>query len=213
MSFYDKTGASASAGDHRRKWDTNEYTRLANERKEKEREEFEEKNSKTKPKGPKVRRELLHFREEKVDLESRVGKQVTINKTTTTEATGGFYCELCECNLKDSINYLDHINGKNHQRKLGFSMKVKRSTVDDVAKRFEMKKAELAQKAKSATNKDEAESIKEEQAKIADLRRQKELIKSRKRAKEAEPEEEGEVNDEMAAMMGFGGFGSSKKPR
>ena len=67
---------------------------------------------------------------------------MTISKTTAIEDSGGFYCEVCECNLKDSISYLDHINGKNHQKKLGFSMKVKKSTVDDIVNRFAQKKAE-----------------------------------------------------------------------
>jgi len=34
--------------------------------------------------------------------------------------------------LRDSASYLDHINGKYHNRALGMSMRVERSTADDV---------------------------------------------------------------------------------
>ncbi|KAE9552241.1 hypothetical protein FO519_004550 [Halicephalobus sp. NKZ332] len=212
MSYYQKTGAAASGNDHRKKWDLNEYAAKANERLAEERATLEAKNSKGKPKGPKVKRELLQAREEKVGLESKIGKQVTINKTTAIEDSGGFYCDVCECNLKDSVSYLDHINGKNHQKKLGFSMKVKKSTVDDVVNRFAQKKAELfSKKNQESSSNDYEEAIREEAAKMADLRRQKQEVAARKRPKESELDDEGE--DEMSKLMGFGGFGSSKKPR
>ena len=66
MSFYQKTGTAASGSDHRRKWDLNEYATKANERLAEERAALEAKNNKSKPKGPKVKRELLQSREEKV---------------------------------------------------------------------------------------------------------------------------------------------------
>ena len=49
----------------------------------------------------------------------------------------GYYCNVCECILRDSSSYLDHINGKYHNRALGMSMTVERSTAEDVKRKFE----------------------------------------------------------------------------
>jgi hypothetical protein len=39
---------------------------------------------------------------------------------------------VCNCFLKDLLTYLDHINGKKHQCYLGYSMRVKKSTMEEV---------------------------------------------------------------------------------
>ena len=44
----------------------------------------------------------------------------------------GYYCSVCDCILRDSQSYLDHINGKWHNRALGMSMRVERSNADQV---------------------------------------------------------------------------------
>lgn len=49
-----------------------------------------------------------------------------------SDAQAGYYCSVCECILRDSQSYLDHINGKFHNRALGMSMRVERSTANDV---------------------------------------------------------------------------------
>lgn len=55
---------------------------------------------------------------------------------------------MCDCVVKDSINFLDHINGKKHQRNLGMSMKVERSSLDQVKERFNNNKKKMEEKQK-----------------------------------------------------------------
>ncbi|RLN87791.1 hypothetical protein BBJ28_00020980 [Nothophytophthora sp. Chile5] len=204
-------------------------------------------------------RAFLKARTGKVSLEGNVGT-VKVVKSDDLSKNGGYYCEVCECGLKDSVAYLDHINGKKHLRvagclsdlrKLGYSMRVERSTVDQVKNRLQS-----ASKRKwdpLMTKKLDAmegpwlwqgglrygsspvvyyeKKLKAAQEEEARVKRQKKERKKAKKHGSPLPEqqhteeagqgstEEGakageEVPDadaEMMAMMGFGGFGGSKK--
>ena len=126
----------------RRTWDRDEYERRAKERLEEDEEDDDdddESRSKGRPSIP-VKRELLKRRDYDVDLEANLGKSVVITKTTPLSHTGGYYCNVCDCVVKDSVNFLDHINGKKHQRNLGMSMRIERSSLDQVKQRFETNK-------------------------------------------------------------------------
>ncbi|KAL9332450.1 hypothetical protein ACSQ67_002060 [Phaseolus vulgaris] len=101
--------------------------------------------------------------------------------------SAGYYCSVCECVVKDSANYLDHINGKKHQRALGMSMRVERASLKQVQERFEVLKK----------RKDVGSFT--EQGKTLVWRRKEKAV------------EEPEIDPDVAAMMGFGGFRSSKK--
>lgn len=64
-------------------------------------------------------RAFLKPREAAVDLDSRVGKVEIIKPNTTEHDKGpGFFCEVCGSLHKDSVSYLDHINGKKRKMQL-----------------------------------------------------------------------------------------------
>jgi len=192
---------SSTYEDHRKKWDKDEYQKLANDRLK---EEYE-KTEKT-PSDKPVKRELLKARTYKVDLDSQLGKSIVISKTTPSNELGGYYCNVCDCVVKDSINFLDHINGKKRQRNMGMSMKVERSTLDQVKKRFESNKKKLEEKKKQYDFEERMKELKEDEERTKAYRREKRKERKRK------AESSGDQGDsDIAAMMGFGGFGSSKK--
>lgn len=193
--------------DHRRKWDRAEYERLAEERKREEREQFEEEDEKGKRPKP-VKRDLLKQREYKVDLDSKLGKSIVINKATPTSQCGGYYCNVCDCVVKDSINFLDHINGKKHQRNLGMSMRIERSSLDSVKQRFQLNKKKMEEKKKEYDMAARMQEIAEEEEKLKEYRKEK---RKEKRKAEEMAEESEQGGSELASIMGFSGFGSSKK--
>lgn len=67
-----------------------------------------------------------------VKLAHRGAVQLVLQLGSHMCVQAGYYCSVCDCILRDSASYLDHINGKYHNRALGMSMRVERSTADDV---------------------------------------------------------------------------------
>uniref|UniRef100_T1JIL1 U1-type domain-containing protein n=1 Tax=Strigamia maritima TaxID=126957 RepID=T1JIL1_STRMM len=205
ISSANMASTSGNIEDHRRKWDRDEYERLANERIQAEFDAIEAGKSGL----PAIKREFLKQRDYKVDLESKLGKSLVITKTTPQSQSGGYYCNVCDCVVKDSINFLDHINGKKHQRNLGMSMRIERSSLDQVKKRFEVIKKKQEEKSAEYNFDQRMQELREEEEKVKEYRREKRKERKRKAAEALE--EFNDVDPEMAAVMGFEGFGSAKR--
>lgn len=199
-------------------------------------------------------RAFLQPRKGKVDISSKIGDTEMISaeaaaktslnedgasssiKDGVTKSGVGWHCSVCDCFLKDSMTYLDHINGRKHQRKLGFSMRVERSTKDQMIGRLSQltKEKERTEKKMNTLQMetDYQEVVKQkdddEAARKAEkIKRRQEKKKQKqlgpalpppkkdeaekekdgdKPEEDEEEEEEGGVDPAMAAMMGFTGF-------
>ncbi|CAN6346455.1 unnamed protein product, partial [Urochloa humidicola] len=189
----------------RRKFDKEEYLERARQREQREKEEAR----KGKDRGPPVQRQPLKHRDYEVDLESRLGKTQVVTPIAPLNQQAGYYCSVCECVVKDSANYLDHINGKKHQRALGMSMRVERASLEQVQKRFEALKKR--KDPSTFTEQDLDERIMKQQQEEEERKRQRKEKKKEKKREQAAQHEPEDVDPDIAAMMGFGGFGSSKK--
>ncbi|XP_064080758.1 zinc finger matrin-type protein 2-like isoform X2 [Macrobrachium nipponense] len=95
------------------------------------------------------------------------------------------------------------------QRNLGMSMRVERSTLEQVKKRFDVNKKKLEEKKKDYDIEQRMQELKEEEEKLKEYRREKR--KERKRKADSSIDDDSGMDPEMAKIMGFGGFSSSKK--
>ncbi|KAI0057949.1 hypothetical protein BV25DRAFT_1902369 [Artomyces pyxidatus] len=217
-------GSKASDTDFRRKWDKEEYAERAKKKDDEERERMQENEQRLKQ-GKKPLRgkkqdlpkptELMKRRENDLELDKNLGKTMVVqNPGGRGAGQPGFFCETCNRTYKDSVGYLDHINGRAHLRALGQTTRIERSTVEQVRARI----AFLREKTKEASS---ARAFDFER-RLAEIREKELAVRAEKKAQKKAEREKTRIElakdtamqvdgDDMMNMMGFSGFGTSKK--
>ncbi|KAJ2489854.1 U4/U6.U5 snRNP associated protein [Coemansia sp. RSA 2050] len=216
-------GESKKADSFRRSWDNDTYAKKARDREQQNRQADEDEERRRKglrPRNhgsrPTEARELLQSRKQAVDLEGMVGKVQVVQASTAASGQPGFYCKVCDVTVKDSLSYLDHINGKNHQRMLNRSMKVATESVSDVlAKLQSLRELKRRQQAKDEYSFQD-QVIRRQQAEQQKRGKRREARRRRRQAKAGadnskSPIPDADDDDGMGLAMEFASFGSTKK--
>jgi U4/U6.U5 tri-snRNP component SNU23 len=165
----------------RRSWDLAEYERRAQEKRlEAEREAYEAQRA---SRGTLVVKAPLQARDTKLHLDKNVGKQLVVTGSSSRAEQGGFYCEVCECSLKDSLAWLSHINGRKHHAKQGISMLTEQATIDDVRKQLKMIKDKKHDEQKQQRDITHLQQSYQEKRRLAKHDHQRSRYRSRSRSR------------------------------
>merc|ERR1739838_830525 len=91
---------------------------------------------------PSSQRTYLKQRSQDLELDRDLGKTRVVTAHTIKPMQGGYWCSVCECLLKDSSTYLEHVNVRRHNRNLGMNMKVEKIGVDRVREKLKAMRKE-----------------------------------------------------------------------
>ena len=166
---------------------------------------------------------LTSSRNARLDVANRVGTTTLVTAGNAVGKKGrgaGFYCEDCDLTFKDNLQWVDHLNGRQHLVNTGQTGFVQKASLQDVRDRLALLKRKREERLSGEeVDLDVRLKIRREQEdKIREERREKRRIGRRGktsgngagvRGDESKPGAD-EPEDEMAKMMGFGGFSTTK---
>lgn len=161
-----------------------------------------------------VKRDHLQGRDYQLNLASRLNKTQVISSNTPLNQQAGYYCSVCDCILRDSASYLDHINGKYHNRALGMTMRVEQKGLDAVQQRLELHRKKKAEAKREDYVPDGFEKRVTDAEELEKRRKEEKKAQRKAARKGSEAPAVGLLTDgaeeadaDMAAMLGFSGFG------
>jgi U4/U6.U5 tri-snRNP component SNU23 len=146
-------------------------------------------------------------RSERLDIYEGLNQVTLVPGRAATGKRGrgaGFYCQICDLTFKDSLDYTDHLNSKQHLYASGQKETVSRATLQDVRDRLEYLRQNRTQKKVEFDVRKRIEEMREREERKREERRER-------RRKHKEKVEGSQANDnDMMSTMGFSGFGSTK---
>mmetsp|Transcript_23234 Transcript_23234/g.43308 ORF Transcript_23234/g.43308 Transcript_23234/m.43308 type:complete len:215 (+) Transcript_23234:142-786(+) len=159
--------------------------------------------------------QFLQARNDAIDFTKTVGKSKAVTLSSVGTGKAGFFCEACERTYFDSASYLAHLNSREHLSKLGQSLAVRKSSVEDVRQRlrdlintkYGYNKSKIDTRTLEQRVKDAEEA---DQARLAKRRERKRQRKALAEKQALEARQALEDPDAMA-QLGFSSFGSKKR--
>jgi len=137
----------ATSDTARRTWDKEEYAAKAAHREDRRREEGKARyEAKLEGKTYHSRRastpedaKATESRASRLDVAANVGKVTLVPAGSAVGKRGkgaGFYCGDCDLTFKDNLQFVEHLNSKQHLVNVGETGEVKRATLDEVRERL-----------------------------------------------------------------------------
>lgn len=158
-------GTSAGDTDFRKTWDRAEYATKAQEREQKQREEGKARYEAALAGKKYIRRASTppdahdtEARKARLNVADQVGKTQIIAAGLGQGKRGksaGFYCDACDLTFKDNLQFVEHLNSKQHLVNTGETGEVRQATLEEVKERFEwLKRKRDDEKARDAVDLD-----------------------------------------------------------
>ncbi|KAK9476039.1 hypothetical protein V1514DRAFT_338056 [Lipomyces japonicus] len=210
QSFY---GNAPLSGTGRKTWDTDLLLAQARERQQAERASRDARYDRP-PTPPDAKH--AEIRTSRLNLDSDLNKITLVPAGASAVGRrgrgAGYYCESCDLTFKDSLQWVDHLNSKQHLRATGQTENIGRATIQDVKSRLawlRRKRDEQGNEYDFKKRVAERKKIEDEEARI---RREKRMIKKKNKSRNVNADQANDNEDAkiMAQIMGFGGFGSTK---
>ena len=163
----------------------------------------------------------IQARRERLNLSENLNKKVLVPAGATFSRNkkgkgAGYYCQECDMTFQDSISWVDHLNSILHLRNTKQTFKQDRATLEDVRKRLDWLRSKKAE-AQRAQEYDLDKRLQERariEAEERNARKEKKRARQQEKKTKVEVEStgDGSGNEEiMAKLMGFGGFGTTKR--
>ncbi|KAF2170026.1 hypothetical protein M409DRAFT_19639 [Zasmidium cellare ATCC 36951] len=144
---------SASDTSFRKTWDREEYAAKAAERDQKAKDEAKARHEAAAAGKKYIRRASTpedardtEARKARLNVAEQVGKTQLVAAGAGQGKRGksaGFYCNACDLTFKDNLQFVEHLNSRQHLVATGESGEVRRATLDEVKERFEYLKRKM----------------------------------------------------------------------
>ena len=176
----------------RKTWDREEYAAKAVERDQKIKEEGKARHEAALAGKKYIRRASTppdardtEARKARLNVADQVGKTQLVPAGATQGKRGkgaGFYCDACDLTFKDNLQFVEHVNSKQHLANTGESGEVRRATLDEVKERFDwLKRKREEEKAREVVDlSTRIEVAREQEDKEREEKRRKRNEKRRK---------------------------------